>query len=68
MNPKYLAKIAEDQKVALEDAVKGLAEVVETLERLERKVDALMKVQETSARIEGKVDVLARLKAVQSKE
>jgi hypothetical protein len=42
-NPKYLAKVAEDHKVALEGVVEGLAKVVETLERLEKKVDALWK-------------------------
>lgn len=46
-NPKYLAKLAEEQKVAVEATVEGLAEVKKTLERLEKKVDALARMVKT---------------------
>lgn len=37
MNPKYVAKLANDQKVAVEALVKAV-------ERLERKIDALYRM------------------------
>lgn len=40
VNPKYLAKLAEEQKVAIEALVKAV-------ERLEKKVDALARMVRT---------------------